>query len=95
MFPLLLVLGLYCAYGSLCFVAKRKDVADRKIALMKASEQDFDEALEEEEDAPKRTKCGWFCFQFTDNMKREHSLVSISTTAYNDEFSRCMRITVV
>ena len=95
MFPLLLVCGLYCAYASLCFVAKRKDVADRRIALIKASEEDFDELPEEEEDEPDRTKCGKCCHTFSQALKTEHSLVSISSTAYDDEFSRCMRITVV
>eukprot|EP01047_Picozoa_sp_COSAG01_P006203 COSAG01_NODE_223_length_21401_cov_17.490423_6_plen_4426_part_00 len=96
MFPLLLVGGLYILYGSLCFISKRKDVADRKRALRLASEQDPDEMpTEEEQDEPQRGLCGRLCGQFKTGMAGEHSLLSVASTSHDDEFTRCMRITVV
>ena len=94
MFPLVLVSSLYLLYGSLCFMAKRKDISDRKVALRKASEE-MDEMPEEEEDEPLQSKCGKCCGLFKKEMKTDHSLISIPFISYDDEFSRCMKITVV
>eukprot|EP01050_Picozoa_sp_SAG11_P000938 SAG11_NODE_35_length_22255_cov_14.517422_2_plen_6902_part_00 len=94
MFPLLLVLGLYILYATLCFMSKRKDASDRKLATRYKME-DVDEMPDEEPDDTPLSRGAMMAKQFGEAIKNEHSVIGIATVAYDDEFTRCMRLTII
>ena len=69
-----------------------------KLALLTSdcgSNQDVDELPDEEEHPEPLSKAAAMAKDYKAAIKNEHSLIGIWATSYDDEFTRCMRLTIV